>query len=59
MSTAVIVAPASQIGYQDKDIRYCQHDEGLGSTGKGLGIMIADIQTGKKEFEGESVVCGL
>jgi branched-chain amino acid aminotransferase len=59
VGTAVIVAPVSRIGYQDKDIILPPHEGGLGPIGKGLWTMITDIQTGKKEFEGWSVVCGV
>jgi len=57
VGTAVIVAAVSRIGYQDKDIILPSPDGGLGPIGKGLWTMITDIQTGKKEFEGWSVVC--
>ena len=57
VGTAVIVAAVSRIGYKDKDIVLPSH--GLGSVGKGLWTMISDIQTGKKEFEGWSVPCGV
>ena len=57
MGTAVVVAAVSRIGYKDKDI--ILPSSGLGSIGKGLWTMISDIQTGKKEFEGWSVPCGV
>ena len=57
VGTAVIVAAVSRIGYKDKDIVLPSH--GLGAIGKGLWTMISDIQTGKKEFEGWSVPCGV
>jgi len=57
VGTAVIVAAVSRIGYKDRDIVLPSH--GLGAIGKGLWSMISDIQTGKKEFEGWSVVCGV
>ena len=57
VGTAVVVAAVSRIGYKDKDI--ILPSSGLGSIGKGLWTMISDIQTGKKEFEGWSVPCGV
>ena len=57
VGTAVIVAAVSRIGYKDKDIVIPSN--GLGPIGKGLWTMISDIQTGKKEFEGWSVPCGV
>ena len=54
VGTAVIVAAVSRIGYKDRDIVLPSH--GLGPIGKGLCTMITEIQTGKKEFEGWSVV---
>ena len=57
VGTAVIVAAVSRIGYKDRDIVLPTH--GLGIVGKSLWSMISDIQTGKKEFEGWSVVCGV
>jgi branched-chain amino acid aminotransferase len=57
--TAVIVAPVSQIGDQNKGIILPSHDGGLGPIGKGLWIIkITDIQVGKREFEGWSAVYG-
>ena len=51
VGTAVIVAPVSQIGDQNKDIMLPSHDGGLGPIGKGLWIIkIRDV--GKREFEG-------
>jgi branched-chain amino acid aminotransferase len=57
VGTAVLVAAVSRIGYRDKDI--VLPSRGLGPIGKGLWTMISDIQTGKKEFEGWSVPCGV
>jgi len=57
VGTAVVVAAVSRIGYKDKDI--ILPSSGLGLVGKGLWTMISDIQTGKKEFEGWSVPCGV
>ena len=57
VGTAVIVAAVSRIGYKDRDIVLPTH--GLGPIGKSLWSMISDIQTGKKGFEGWSVVCGV
>lgn len=57
VGTAVIVAPVSKIGWKGKDLILPAHDGGLGPVGQAMWKMITDIQTGKIEFEGWSVVC--
>ncbi|KAF8168556.1 aminotransferase [Crassisporium funariophilum] len=59
VGTAVIVAPISRIGHAGKDLMLpVQEGGGLGPVGKGMWELITDIQTGKREFEDWSVVCG-
>ncbi|PPQ64055.1 hypothetical protein CVT24_008868 [Panaeolus cyanescens] len=57
VGTAVIVAPVSKIGWKGKDLVLPAHEGGLGPIGQAMWKMITDIQTGKIEFEGWSVVC--
>ncbi|KAF8870593.1 branched-chain amino acid aminotransferase II [Gymnopilus junonius] len=49
VGTAVVVAPVSKIGWKSKDLILPTHE--------GIETTMIEIQTGKKEFEGWSVVC--
>ncbi|KAJ3495222.1 hypothetical protein NLJ89_g10660 [Agrocybe chaxingu] len=57
VGTAVIVAPVGRIGWRGSDLVFPVYKEALGPIGKGMWTMITDIQTGKVEFDGWSVVC--
>ena len=55
--TAVIVAPVGRIGYQGKDLVLPQHKGAYGPVSRALWERIVDIQQGKVEWEGWSVLC--
>ncbi|KAI0373491.1 branched-chain amino acid aminotransferase II [Pilatotrama ljubarskyi] len=57
VGTAVIVAPIGRIGYEGKDIELPTFESGLGPIGRALYRRITDIQDGRYEWEGWSVVC--
>ena len=56
VGTAVTVAPVAKIGWKGKDLMFPAHEGGLGPIGKGLETTIVEIQTGRREFEGWSVL---
>ncbi|KAI0360908.1 branched-chain amino acid aminotransferase II [Trametes cingulata] len=57
VGTAVIVAPIGRIGYEGKEIELPTFEGGLGPIGRALYRRITDIQDGRFEWEGWSVVC--
>ncbi|CAL1696843.1 unnamed protein product [Somion occarium] len=59
VGTAAVVAGVGRIGFQGKDINLPPHESGLGPIGRALYDRIVDIQEGKFEWEGWSVVCDL
>ncbi|KAF5376854.1 hypothetical protein D9615_007289 [Tricholomella constricta] len=57
VGTAVAVAPVGRIGWEGKDLVMPSEETGLGEVGKALLERVLDIQTGRVEWEGWSVVC--
>jgi branched-chain amino acid aminotransferase len=55
--TAVIIAPVGRIGYEGKDLVLPQHKGAYGPVSRALWERIVDIQQGKVEWEGWSVLC--
>jgi branched-chain amino acid aminotransferase len=55
IGTAVIIGPCNRIGYEGKDI--VLPEAGLGPVGTALRKKILDIQEGRAEWQGWSVVC--
>lgn len=57
VGTAVLVAPVGRIGFEGKDILLSTHVGGLGPIGHALWDRFVEIQEGRVEWDGWSVVC--
>lgn len=56
VGTAVLVAPIGRIGWKGRDLVVPEHVGGLGPIGQGMWTLLADIQTGKVQYDDWSVV---
>ncbi|KAL1945972.1 hypothetical protein VTO73DRAFT_1974 [Trametes versicolor] len=57
VGTAVIVVPITRIGYEGEEMILPSFEGGLGPVGRALHTRITDIQDGRVEWDGWSVVC--
>lgn len=57
VGTAAIVTAVARIGFEGKDINLPTHESGMGPVAQALYDRIIDIQMGRFEWEGWSVVC--
>lgn len=57
VGTAVIVVPIARIGYEGEEIILPSFEGGLGPVGRALHTRIMNIQDGRVEWDGWSVVC--